>query len=73
MDMKRIFLNKYPEAILAYDNRELLDLKKFNLQYLFYQDHYNIRYPKEYRSNVTVKYSRICYIPYGYSVLENFY
>ena len=43
---KDFFLNKYPEAILAYDNRELLDLKKFNLQYLFYQDHYNIRYPK---------------------------
>ena len=69
---KDFFLNKYPEAILAYDNRELLDLKKLNLQYLFYQDHYNIHYPKEYRSNVTVKYTRICYIPYGYSVLENF-
>lgn len=70
---KEFFKNEYPEILLAYDRYgDLLDLKTLNLDFVFYQDPYDLHYPKAYRSKEVVKYAKICYIPYGYSLLKNF-
>ena len=42
------------------------DLSEGGFDYIFYQDPYNEHMPTELRSNRMVKYSKICYIPYGY-------
>lgn len=66
------FQKNYNETILAYKkDGSLVDLQDFKLDFVFYQDHYDEHYPLEYRSKRLVKYTRICYIPYGYSLLEN--
>lgn len=55
-------------AIEACDkNGTWIDASKLNLDYVFYQDPYNDHIPKALNSNTFVKYSKICYIPYGFS------
>lgn len=67
------FEKKYSDTICAIDNEgEIIDLESLHFDYVFYQDPYNAHYPKKLRSNQVVKYSRICYIPYGYTISENF-
>ncbi len=67
------FKNVDNSAIKAYSEDEgWLNLKKFKFDYLFYQDPYNNHMPKELNSNSTVKYTKICYVPYGFSISNNF-
>jgi hypothetical protein len=62
------FCNKYPESIKALDeNGVCLDLADYHLDYLFYQRPYDYRIPKELRSDRMVKYTKCCYIPYGFT------
>jgi hypothetical protein len=62
------FCNRYPESIKAMDeNGVCLDLAGYNLDYLFYQRPYDYRLPKEMRSNRMVKFTKCCYIPYGFT------
>lgn len=56
----------------AYQNDKWLDIKTFNPDYVFYTYPYNSLYPESYRTNIISKYSKICYIPYGMCLLENF-
>ncbi len=70
---KKFFEEKYKNIILAYDkNGNVVDLEQYGFDYVFYQDPYNVHYPKEICSNSVVKYSKICYIPYGYIISTNF-
>jgi hypothetical protein len=62
------FCNKYPESIKVMDeNGVCLDLAEYHLDYLFYQRPYDYRLPKEMRGDRMVKYTKCCYIPYGYT------
>lgn len=62
------FSKKYPFAKKVVDNDgEVLDLAKKNYDYIFYQSPYNEHMPKELQSKRLVKYTKICYIPYGFT------
>ena len=70
---REFFKKKYGEIIEAIDeNGNTIDLESYRFDYVFYQDPYNSHFPKELQSNQVVKYSKICYIPYGYTVSDNF-
>lgn len=62
------FVNKYPMARKAVnDAGRVLDLAKEEYDYVFYQSPYNEHMPKELQSKRLVKYTKICYLPYGFS------
>ena len=62
------FVNHYPNAIKAInEDGSIVDLKSLKLDYIFYQRPYDHYLPKELWSRVTMKYTRCCYIPYGYN------
>lgn len=62
------FVNHYPNAIKAInEDGSIVDLKSLKLDYIFYQRTYDHYLPKELRTRYTMKYTRCCYIPYGYS------
>jgi hypothetical protein len=68
---KDFFMNKYINVILAYEkNGKEIDLEKLKFDYLFYQVPYNHHFPKKMQSYNTVKYAKVCYIPYGYSISD---
>lgn len=70
---KEYFEEKYSNILLAYDKfGKVIDLKKYEFDYVFYQDPYNSHYPKEINSTSVVKFSKVCYIPYGYTISTNF-
>lgn len=70
---KKFFEEKYNNIILVYDKcGNVVNLEQFGFDYVFYQDPYNVHYPKSVCSKSVVKYSRICYIPYGYTISTNF-
>ena len=70
---KEFFEKKYGKVLLAYDdNGMLIDLEKYGFDYVFYQDPYNAHYPKGIDSNSVVRYAKVCYIPYGYTISKNF-
>lgn len=70
---KTFFESKYPNVNKIYksDNNRFENIKDFGFEYIFYQRPYNQYLPNELKSNQVVKYSRICYIPYGKETLEN--
>lgn len=62
------FLSIYPEAIKALQpDGKWIDIKKFNLDYLFFQRPYDHYLPKPLRSTELVKHTKCCYVPYGYA------
>ena len=66
------FLNKYEDAIKTYNRDTWIDLKEYNLDYLFYPRPYDHYLPKQYRSSATRKFVKCCYIPYGYNGGQQF-
>lgn len=70
---KCYFEKKYDKIILAFDEvGSVVDLKKYDFDYVFYQDPYNVHYPPKINSKSVVKYARVCYIPYGYTISTDF-
>lgn len=62
------FQEECESVIPVYDSGHgLMDMVKANYDYIFYGDSYNRHMPWSLRSHQTVRYSRICYIPYGFS------
>lgn len=61
-----------PNTINAYNekDREWFDLKSFEPDYVFMQRPYDIHLPPQYRSEVLAAYTKICYIPYAYSLMN---
>lgn len=68
------FLRKYPkEAIKVLDeHNNLCNIKDFNFDYVFFPRPYDTYLPEGLRSTDLVKITRCCYIPYGYSLSDNF-
>lgn len=59
------FLENYEDAIPGFQNGKWLNLKG-KYEYVFYQRPYDGYLPKELRSSKVRKYSKCCYIPYGF-------
>lgn len=59
-------------TINAYDEekKEWFDLKEFRPDYVFIQRPYDIHLPPQYRSRVLAEYTKICHIPYAYSLMN---
>lgn len=69
----QFFRNKTSDVLLAYTNENgWLDISKNGYDYVFYQDPYNAHMPKNLKSSTVVKFTKICYIPYGFSGSNNF-
>ena len=67
------FIEKYENAIKVIDeNNTLLNLKEYELDYLFYPRPYDHYLPLQYRSGQVSKYCKCCYIPYGLTGSDNF-
>ena len=67
------FFNKRNiEAIFAFDKiaDRWYNLKNWKPDYVLYTRPYNSEYPELYTSNQVCKYSKVCYIPYGYPMLD---
>lgn len=67
------FLKEYPEAIkgLTPDGR-IINIKDLDLDYIFLQRPYDRYLPVEMRSYNLYKISKVCYIPYGFSMSKDF-
>lgn len=62
-----------PDARKACDaDGKFLHIAELEYDYVFYQDPYNEHMPQGLRSNTAVKYSKVCYIPYGFSGADVF-
>lgn len=61
------FINKYPEAICAYDKSNWINLAEKEYDYVFFQRPYDLYLPEGLKSTDIVKFSKVCYIPYGFS------
>ncbi len=53
------------------NENEWYDLKNLNPDYVFYQRPYDNYLPNIYRSYNTIKYTKTCYVPYGWIMTTN--
>jgi len=62
------FLENYSCAIKCFDdNGQTIDIQSLNLDYVFYPTPYSHYLPEKLQANYAVRYTRCCYIPYGFS------
>lgn len=61
-----IFISIYPEAIRAWGGNEWIDISGFSFDYVFFQRPYDDFLPRPYRSQNVIRYSKCCYVPYGF-------
>lgn len=65
------FLKNYPDAIKAYDGG-WIDLKPKEYDYVFLQRPYDSYLPKGFKSSDLSRFTKVCYIPYGFSGADMF-
>lgn len=71
---REFFIKKYGKIIEAIDsNKNVIDLRAQKYDYIFYQDPYDMHLPTEMRSYCVVRYSKICYISYGFYCADVFW
>lgn len=70
-DAFEFFRKQYDDVVNAYEETEdtWFDLKAFEPTYVFYTRPYTEEYYPDYRPEVVRTYARVCWIPYGYTVL----
>lgn len=66
------FVKEYPNAIKICKGDNVDDLRKYELDYLFYPRPYDSYLPESIRSTNMAKYVRCCYIPYGFTASDAF-
>lgn len=67
------FFTNYPNyCIKVIENNKVINIKKLNFDYIFFPRPYDYYLPKGIRSTDLVKFTRCCYIPYGFSLSDNF-
>lgn len=68
------FLNKYADyAIKVFDDDfNLINVRELEFDYVFFPRPYDIHLPEGLRSSDLVKFTRCCYISYGYSLSDEF-
>ena len=57
--------------ILSKQGKEWIDIEKYGLDYLFYQRPYDPYLPDSLKSTTTVRFTKICYIPYATPEIKN--
>lgn len=63
------FKKQNVNAVNAYlGNNKWYDLKKDKPDYVFYTRPYNNQYPDIYNNNTVCQYSKVCFIPYAFSL-----
>ena len=66
--------NKFGDiTINALEDGKWFDLKKEKPNYVFIQRPYDGLVPVEYRKTTLKEYTKVCYIPYGFSLADIFY
>ncbi len=65
------FLEKYDDAIPAFENNRWIDLSN-RYDFVFFQRPYDVYLPKELRSRSVRKYAKCCYLPYGFAGADVF-
>lgn len=69
----KYFSHRYNCALKALDDTgKTIDLKQMKFDYLFYQDPYITHYPSDIYPEKTSAYAKLCYIPYGLTLLKQF-
>lgn len=67
------FIEKYPNyCIKVVENNKIIKIKNLKFDYVFFPRPYDFYLPKGVRSVDLVKFTRCCYIPYGYSLSDSF-
>lgn len=66
VNIKKFFIERYPNVEYIVNGEEIC-LKDYRFNYFFYQRPYNALYTNNMRVENVRKYTKICYIPYGYS------
>ena len=67
------FSSHYPDAVKAVQaDSTVIDLRSMHFDYLFYQDPYIVHYPASIGPEKTNRYAKLCYIPYGLNLLQQF-
>ena len=66
---------KNRNVIDGYDkiNKKWIDLQQLHPDYVFYTRPYAKEYPEQLRPAVVSRYTRICYIPYGYEFVKGYH
>lgn len=59
------------DVIEGYQNGNFIDIKSLKPDYVFLPRPYDQHLPDEYKSNALVKYTRVCYVPYGFSLTND--
>lgn len=66
------FIDNYKEAIKFFDNeKHVINIDSYELDYVFYQRPYDMYLPAELRSNELMKKIKCCYIPYAFWPFED--
>lgn len=67
------FLKKYDNTLkVICSDDSVIDLEALKLDYIFYQRPYNQYLPESIRPFEVSKYSKCCFVPYGYAAADNF-
>ena len=67
------FIDNFDNTIKAVDeNKDVIDIETLGFDYIFYQRPYNHYLPRKLQIDTISKYSKCCYISYGYIAAKNF-
>lgn len=67
-EMKTFLRSVNYEAIDAFEDGKVLDIRTLSPDIIFIQTPYDWMYPISYRTRNLVKYAKICYVPYCYGL-----
>ena len=62
--------HNHQNTIKAFDQGKWFDLKNINPDYVFYERPYSSYLPMEYKISTVSKYTKTCYLPYGYEMMN---
>ena len=74
-DSEEYCAQRYSDRIVVRaetNDARVLDIHALGFDYVFYQRPYDSKLPKEYRSKYVSRWSRVCYMPYGYNLSPSF-
>lgn len=65
------WIDKFGDSVInAITEKGWFDLEKEKPDYVFIQRPYNNYLPYQYSTDVLTRYTKLCYIPYGYSLVD---
>ncbi len=68
-----LFIRLFPNCVYALqDDGNVIDISTLCLDYIFYQRPYDVYMPSGLKSCDVANYAKVCYVPYGYSMLKKY-